>query len=76
MGEKDPGNALRRAFEILKENLIDAALCSLVLSLVAGLGALACGIGMLVTVPVAAIGSFVMCRQLIGAGTTEAVAPG
>jgi hypothetical protein len=68
-GEKDGVAALKRAFELVQANLVPAAVCSFVLSLVAGLGVLGCFVGLLVTAPIAVIGTFHMARQAVGAAS-------
>ena len=68
VGEKDGINAIRRAFEALKENLLGTVICSLVLSLVGSLGAILCGVGMFLTLPIAFIGFYHMARQITDGG--------
>ena len=64
VGEKDGINALKRAWQAVKENLIGSFLCALILSIIGLLGAILCGIGILITMPIAFIGMFHMARQL------------
>jgi uncharacterized membrane protein len=71
-GEKDGINALKRAFELVKANLIPSALCALVLGIVGSLGAILCGIGILLTLPIAFIGMYHMAKQMVGDGGTTA----
>ncbi len=68
VGEKDGINAIRRAFEALKENLLGTVICSLVLSLVGSLGAILCGVGVFLTLPIAFIGFYHMARQITDGG--------
>jgi uncharacterized membrane protein len=67
-GEKDGIAALKRSFEMLQANLLPGFLCSFALGLVAVLGVLGCFVGVLVTMPVAFIGSVHMARQAAGDG--------
>lgn len=69
MGEKDGINALKRAWEAVKANLLGAFLCTLILAILGSLGAIACGIGVLLTLPIAFIGLYQMAKQLTDAGT-------
>ncbi len=63
-GEKDGINAIQRAFAVLKANLMGAFFCTLVLGIVGSLGAILCGVGMVITMPIAFIGSYHMAKQL------------
>jgi uncharacterized membrane protein len=69
MGEKDGINALKRAWAVIKENLIASALCALVLGIIGSLGAILCGVGMLITLPITFIGMYYMAKQLTDGGT-------
>ncbi len=62
-GETDGMQALSRGFEILKANLLMAAVTTFVLYLVGSLGVIACYVGMLATMPVAMGGLFSMAQQ-------------
>jgi uncharacterized membrane protein len=64
MGEKDSIQAIKRAFEAVKANLLSAMLCVIVLSIVGSLGSIVCGIGVIVTMPIAFIGMYHMAKQL------------
>lgn len=64
MGEKDGIEAIKRAFEAVKANLLSAMLCIIVLSIVGSLGSIVCGIGVIVTLPIAFIGMYHMAKQL------------
>ena len=66
LGEKDGINALKRAWKIVKANLIPSALCALVLGLIGSLGMILCGIGMILTMPIAFIGMYHMAKQMVG----------
>lgn len=68
VGEKDGINAIRRAWEAVKENLVGAFLCMLVLGILGQIGVIACFIGILVTLPIAFIGMYQMAKQLTNAG--------
>lgn len=65
-GEKDGVAAFNQAWRIVTKNLGAAFGCALVLSIVGSLGALLCGVGLLVTGPLSMIGSYYMARQLVG----------
>lgn len=71
-GEKDGIKALTRAWEVVKENLLGSCLCALVLAIVGSLGAILCGVGIVITLPIAFIGMFHMARQLTGGGPANA----
>lgn len=71
-GEKDGIEALKRAFQVLQAQLVPGALCVFVLGIVGALGVLGCCVGLLATMPIAAIGNFVMCRQILGHGAPSA----
>ncbi len=66
MGEKDGIQAIKRAFEAVKANLLSAMLCVIVLSILGSLGSIVCGIGVIVTLPIAFIGMYHMAKQLTG----------
>lgn len=72
MGEKDGINAIKRGWDVVKDNLLGAFFCSLVLGIVGSLGGLLCGIGMILTLPIAFIGSYHMAKQLTDGGSTPA----
>ncbi|MFZ9886722.1 MAG: hypothetical protein ACO3JL_04390 [Myxococcota bacterium] len=63
-GERDGVGALKDAWGILKNHLLEALLCSLALAFVAGLGAILCGVGVFLTLPIASIGSVCMAKRL------------
>ncbi len=71
VGEKDGVNAIKRAFSAVKENLLGAFICSLILGIVGSLGAILCGIGIIITMPITFIGMYHMSKQLTNGGTTD-----
>lgn len=73
VGEKDGINALKRAWKAVKENLLGAFLCTLILGIIGALGAILCGIGVLLTLPIAFIGMYHMARQLTDGGNPASV---
>ena len=68
VGEKDGINAIKRAFFAVKSNLMGAFLCTLVLGIVGYVGAILCGVGVILTLPIALIGSYHMAKQLTNDG--------
>lgn len=66
VGEKDGIEAIKRAFAAIKEHLLGTILCSLVLAIIGSLGAIACGIGVIFTLPIAMIGLYHMAKQITG----------
>lgn len=74
-GEKDGVNALKRAWPLVKANLISAALAALVVGLVGYVGIILCFIGVFITMPIALIGFYLIAKQLAGDASTAAVAP-
>ncbi len=72
VGEKDGINAIKRAFEAVKANLLSAFFCALVLGIVGSIGGLLCGIGMILTLPIGFIGSYHMAKQLTDGGAVTA----
>ena len=72
VGEKDGVNAIKRGWEAVKANLLGAFFCSLILGIVGSLGALLCGVGMILTLPIAIIGMYHMAKQLTDGGATTA----
>lgn len=67
-GEADGINALKRAWEAVKSNLVGAFLCMLVLGIIGNLGLILCFVGVIVTLPIAFIGSYHMAKQLTDGG--------
>ncbi len=72
VGEKDGINAIKRAFGAIKANMLSSIVCTLVLGIVGGIGSIACGIGAVVTMPIAFIGMYHMAKQMTDGGTTPA----
>ena len=68
-GEKDGINAIKRAWVLVRENLVSSALCALVLGIVGSLGSILCGVGVLLTLPIAIIGMYHMAKQMVGSGS-------
>jgi uncharacterized membrane protein len=69
VGEKDGVNAIKRAFAAVKENLFAAFACSLILGIIGSLGSILCGVGIILTMPIAFIGMYQMAKQLTHDGT-------
>lgn len=67
-GEKDGINALKRAWEAVKPNLLSAFFCMLVLGILGNLGLILCFVGVIFTLPIAFIGSYHMAKQLTNGG--------
>lgn len=72
VGEKDGINAIKRAFDAIKANLLGSVFCALVLGIVGSIGGLLCGIGMILTLPIAFIGMYYMAKQLTDGGAVPA----
>ena len=72
MGEKDGIHALKRAWNAVKDNLLGAFLCMLVLGIIGNLGLILCIVGVVITLPIAFIGSYHMAKQLTDAGSVSA----
>ncbi len=72
MGEKDGIHALKRAWNAVKNNLLSAFLCMLVLGIIGNLGLILCFVGIIITLPIAFIGSYHMAMQLTDSGTVSA----
>jgi uncharacterized membrane protein len=69
-GEKDGIQALKRAWESVKGNLLGAFFCMLILGIIGNLGMILCFIGIIVTLPIAFIGSYHMAKQLTDGGNS------
>ena len=67
-GENDGINALKRAWEAVKGNLLGAFFCMLILGIIGNLGLILCFVGIIVTLPIAFIGSYHMAKQLTDGG--------
>ena len=65
-GETDGIQALKKGWTLLKPNLLMAAIAMLVIQIVAQLGVVACGIGLLVTGPIAMIANWHLAKQILG----------
>lgn len=76
VGEKDGINAIKRAFDAVKANLLGAFFCALILGIVGSIGGLLCGIGMILTMPIALIGLYHMAKQLTDGGAVPAITHG
>ena len=68
-GEKDGINALKRAWDAVKANLLGAFFCMLVLGIIGNLGLILCFVGVIITLPIAFIGSYHMAKQLTDGGS-------
>lgn len=73
VGEKDGINAIKRAFDAVKANLMGAFFCSLLLGIIGSLGSLLCGVGIVLTLPIAFIGLYHMAKQLTDGGAVPAI---
>ncbi len=62
-----PIDAIRASFELIKDNLGNAILWYIVGGLVAVAGVIACGVGLLVTIPVVVIGTAYTYKKFTGA---------
>lgn len=69
VGEADGINALKRAWHAVKENLGGSCLCAVVLAIIGSLGTILCGVGVVITLPIAFIGLYHMAKQLTNAGS-------
>lgn len=67
-GENDGINALKRAWVAVKGNLLGAFFCMLILGIIGNLGVILCFVGIIVTLPIAFIGSYHMAKQLTDGG--------
>lgn len=67
-GENDGINALKRAWAAVKGNLLGAFFCMLVLGIIGNLGLILCVVGIILTLPIAFIGSYHMAKQLTDGG--------
>ena len=76
VGEKDGIKAISRAWDAVKANLLGAFFCGLVLGIIGSLGSLLCGIGIVLTMPIAFIGMYHMAKQLTDGGAVPAITHG
>jgi len=67
-GETDGIEALKRAWTAVKGNLVGAFLCMLVLAIIGNIGLILCFVGVILTMPIAFIGSYEMAKQLTDDG--------
>jgi uncharacterized membrane protein len=68
-GEQDGIQALQKGWALLKPNLLMAAIAMIIIQIIGALGVIACGIGLLITGPIAAIATWQLCQQLAGNST-------
>lgn len=68
VGEKDGINAVKRAADAMKANFVGTFICMLILSIVGSLGAVLCGVGIILTMPIAMIGSYHLAKQVTDGG--------
>jgi uncharacterized membrane protein len=61
--ETDGVNAIKTGFRLLQDNLLMAVLTTLVLTVIGSVGVLACGVGVVLTMPLINIGLYFMARQ-------------
>jgi uncharacterized membrane protein len=61
-----PVEAAKASFNLVKENLANAAIWYIVAVIVGGIGAIACGVGVLVTYPIALIGTAYTYKKFTG----------
>lgn len=69
-GEKDGIAALKKSWELIQKNMVGLALTMFVVALVGGLGSIACGIGVLATIPIAMAGLYKMAQTTVGTPTS------
>jgi uncharacterized membrane protein len=61
-----PVDAIKASIDLVKNNLTDTLIWYIVGGLVAGVGAIACGVGLLVTIPIALVGGAYTFKKLTG----------
>ena len=61
-----PMEAIKASFQLVKDNLTDTLIWYIVGGLVAGIGAIACGVGLLVTIPIFLLGGAFTFKKLTG----------
>jgi len=69
-GEKDGIQALKRAWRLVYANLVMSAITMLILAVIGSLGAILCGIGVFLTLPLLYIGSYHFAQQLTAGEST------
>jgi len=67
-GETNPVAALQRAWGYVQPQLLMAVLGVILLAVIGSIGAIACYVGIFLTLPVLYIGGYHLARQLVGAG--------
>ena len=65
-GEIDGVSAVKTGFRLLQDNLLMALLTLLIVALLGSIGSLACGIGVVLTMPLLNIGLYMLARQASG----------
>jgi uncharacterized membrane protein len=61
-----PVEAIKASIDLVRKNLTDTLIWYIVGGLVAGIGAIACGVGLLVTIPIALLGGAYTYKKLTG----------
>lgn len=62
----EPVDAIKASVDLVRNNLTDTLIWYIVGGLVAGVGAIACGVGLLVTLPIALVGGAYTYKKLTG----------
>jgi len=70
-GQKDGVQAIKDAWRLVNAHLLICAITMIVLTIVASLGLILCGVGFFVTLPLLNIGSYHLSRQLAGDDTAR-----
>jgi hypothetical protein len=65
-GEGDAIAAIKAGWNALQPNIVMAALTGIILSIISSLGVLACGVGILFTLPIALAGTYKLSQQMLG----------
>ncbi len=74
--QTDSGQAIKQAWELLKDNWPMAIITMVVISFLASLGAVLCGIGVLLTAPLNILGMYAMTSQLYAPADDDLATPG
>lgn len=74
-GEKDGMAAFKQGWAIAKPSLVGSLITIIVVGIVGGLGAILCGVGVFVTMPIAIAGIYLLTGGLMGAEAPAAAAP-
>lgn len=69
------GDALKQSMEVTKQNFFFFLIYALVLGIVANLGAIACGIGMIITFPISILGLVVAYERTFNAPAIQEATP-